>query len=115
MKSAASAPPSPARQGDGDGGADGDAGIDRVGEMDRVAVGAALVDGGAGLGEREGLGVVVEDGGGDAGGGGSYYDPGAARVGGRRGQRHAVAFVALDLGVVEGRQGEAEAGAGVEA
>ena len=60
----------PARQGDGDGDADGDAGIDRVGEMDRVAVGAALVDGGAGLGEREGLGVVVDDGGGDAGGGG---------------------------------------------
>ena len=61
----------PARQGDGDVDADGDAGIDRVGEMDRVAVGAALVDGGAGLGEREGLGVVVDDGGGDAGGGGA--------------------------------------------
>ena len=68
-------------------------GISWVGEMDRVSLlAAALVDGGAGLGEREGLGVVVEDAGGDAGGGGSDHDRGAARVGGRRGQRHAVAF-----------------------
>ena len=43
MKSAASAPPSAARQGDGDGGADGDAGIDRVGEMDRVVLALLLL------------------------------------------------------------------------
>ena len=57
-----------ARQVDGDVDADGDAGTDRVGEMDGVAVGAALGDGLAAFGEREGLRAVVDDGGGDAGG-----------------------------------------------
>ena len=53
---------------------DGDARIDRVGEMNGVAVGAALVDGRAVLGEREGLRVVVDDGGDDAGVGGTDGD-----------------------------------------
>src|SRR5262249_30222574 len=72
----------PARQVDAEIDADGDVGIDRVGEVDGVGVGAALGDGRAGLGEREGLRVVVEDGGGDAGSAQRYR--GAGGVGGRR-------------------------------
>ena len=84
VKSAASAPLRPLRQGDGDVDAGGDARIDRFGQMNGVAVGAALVDGRAVLGEREGLRAAGDDGGDDAGVAGTDGDGGGGRIGGRR-------------------------------
>src|SRR5262249_59051276 len=79
-----------------------------------VGGGGERGDGRAGLGERDGLGVVVDDGGGD-GSGAQRDQPGAGGVGGRRRQRHGVRLVYVDEDGVDGRRAEGEAGGGVEA